>query len=254
MPLGAINFWVGFPMNFEKDQVFHVISRAVDDKKIFDREEERYRFIFQVYAANFGKSGFNLQRKDIVETAKLLLAGKEPSSKIIVKEHEPLVHILDFCLVMNHYHFCLVPDQEKGMPIFMGRLNVGFAKYFNLKYGRKGALFGSRYRRIPVETDLQMERLSRYINVINPLDVFQPGWRERGLKNEDAAFEFLRNYEFSSFPEKLGERNSKILAPRQIREKYGLESSVKREFLEYIEFVKDFLGQNVFSGDKLFSE
>ena len=39
-------------MLYLKGQPFHIISRAVDEKKIFDNDADCYRFIFQMYAAN----------------------------------------------------------------------------------------------------------------------------------------------------------------------------------------------------------
>lgn len=124
--------------------------------------------------------------------------------------------------------------------------------YFNIKYQRKGSLFGSRYKIVPVESEFQSDAVSRYVSIINPLDVYQPGWRERGLKNPEEAFNFLENYQFSSFPERIEKRKSKILAPREILEEYGLGGGLTKE--EYQEFVKDFLKGQTFSLDPLFIE
>ncbi len=223
---------------FEEYQLFHIISRAVDEKKIFEYEDDRFRFILQVYAANIGRPAYNLRGKDVNKAARDLLQGIDPPANFIVKEHNPLVHILDFSLVMTHYHFYLAPVSKNSIPTFFGKLNNGFAKYFNLRHGRKGALFGSRYQSIPVKTDFQAEAVSRYVSIVNPLDIFQPGWREAGLKDLDRALEFLRNYQFSSFPDKIKERNSKILAPKEIREQYGIEFIDRKD---YLAFVNDFL-------------
>ncbi len=223
---------------FGEYQLFHTISRAVDERKIFKDEDDRLRFIFQIYAANIGKPAYSLHRKDVNRVAKDLLKGIEPPTGFVIREHGPLVHLLDFSLVMTHYHFYLVPISENSISTFLRKLNNGFAKYFNLKHGRKGALFGSRYQSIPVETDFQAEAVSRYVSIVNPLDIFQPDWRENGLKNPDLALEFLRNYQFSSFPDKIKERNSKILASKEVREQYGIEF-ISRE--DYLSFVKDFL-------------
>lgn len=236
---------------FEKNQPFHIVSRAVEERKIFEKEEDCYRFLFQIYAANVGKPGLNLWKKDIIKVAKALLEGEEVSSKFILKEYPPLVYILDFSLVVTHDHFYLVPSQENGVPLFMKKLNGGFAKYFNLKYGRKGALFGSRYKSIPVKTESQSDAVSRYINIINPLDVFQPNWREKGIENWQEAYKFLESYQFSSFPEKIGKRNSKIVAPQEIRERYGLKLVNKEE---YIQFAKEFLQQHLSSAQPFFLE
>lgn len=228
---------------FEKNQPYHIISRAVEERKIFEKEEDCFRFIFQIYAANVGKPAFKLWQKDVIWAARRLLKGKEVSAKFVVQEHPPLVHILDFSLVVNHYHLYLVSNIENGVPIFMKKLNGGFAKYFNLKYGRKGSLFGSRYTSVSVKTVLQSDAVSRYVSIINPLDVYQPGWRREGLKNKEEAFNFLMHYQFSSFPDNMKMRRSKIIAPQQISERYRGLANFNEE--DHLQFVQDFLEQRL---------
>jgi len=226
---------------FEKNQPFHIVSRAVEGRKIFAEEEDCYRFIFHFQAANLGRRGSNAHGKDIIKAAQSLLQGEKISPKFIIEEHPPLVYLLDFSLVLNHYHFYFLPNIENSVPLLMQKLNNGFAKYFNLKHNRKDALFGRRYKSILVESESQSDAVSRYISIVNPLDVFQPGWREAGLQDWKKAFEFLENYQFSSFPDKIGKRNSGILAPKEILEKYSLLVEVGPE--EFRKFVEEFLKQ-----------
>jgi len=235
----------------EKEQPLHIISRAVDERKIFAEEADCYRFIFQIYAANIGKPNFNLRRLNVVKVAQSLLNGEEISDEFIIKEHPPLVNILDFALNITHYHFYLLPLNENSIPVFMQKLNIGFAKYFNLKHGRKGSLFGSRYKSIPIETDFQSDAVSRYISVINPLDIYQPGWRENGLIDAKRALEFLENYEFSSFPDKIKRRKSKILADEEVLNKYCLDENSKDD---YFNFIKEFLDQRTSSYQEFWGE
>lgn len=168
----------------------------------------------------------------------MLLNGQD-IPQLIIKEHPPLVHLIDFSLVVNHYHFYLVANIENSVPLFMNRLNGGFAKYFNFKHKRKGTLFSSRYQAILIKDDLQSDAVSRYVSIINPLDVFQPGWRKKGLNDEKEALKFLKIYQFSSFPDRIEERNCKILAPRETLEKYGFPAVNYKK--DYMEFVKEFL-------------
>lgn len=237
---------------FEKNQPFHIIAKAIEKRDIFKEEEDCYRFLFQLQAANIGSPAPNLWKKDIVKAAQALLAGEEIPSKFIIKEHEPFVNFLDFSLVVTHYHLYLVPNIENGVPLFMKRLNGGFAKYFNLKYNREGALFGSRYKSIPVKTRFQSDAVSRYVSIINPLDVYQPAWRENGLRSLKDALYFLENYDFSSFPDRAGKRRSKILAPQHILEAYCSSSVLSTD--EYFQFVNDFLSQKLSSFSHLFLE
>lgn len=224
---------------FEKDQPIHIISRTVEGIKTFKEKEDCFRFVFHFYAVNFGKRAPHVRGMDIIKAGEALLWGEKIPSDFIIVEHPPLVHLIDFSFVLNHYHFYLLPNIENIIPVFMQKLNNGFAKYFNLKHGRKDTLFGSRYKSILVETEFQSDAVSRYVRIINPLDVFQPGWREKGLRNWQEAFKFLENYEFSSFPDKIGKRNSGILAPKDILERYSFKISQE----EYRKFVEEFLKQ-----------
>ena len=226
------------PREFDINYPVHIISRAIEGAKVFNNEEDCFRLIFQAHAINVGRAVRNLWRQDIIRVAQAILFGEEISSKFIIKEHSPLVHFLDFALVVNHDHFYLVPTAENSIPIFTKRLNNSFAQYFNLKHKRSGTLFDGRYRSIVTKTQFQADAVSRYVSVINPLDVFQPGWRDDGLKNFNEAFEFLKTYQFSSFPDRIGERRSKILAAPQILEKY---LTIGADTETYQEFAKNFL-------------
>lgn len=237
----------------EINQPAHILSRAVEGIKIFQHKDDCYRFIFQIYAANFGSPGSNLRRRDVKKAAQTLLRGENILPNLVINLHEPFVYILDFALVMNHFHFYLMSNIENGVPFFMQRLNAGFAKYFNFKYQRRDTLFGNRYKSILVKKDFQSDAVSRYISIINPLDIYEPGWRIGGLRDWEQALKFLKNYEFSSFPDKIGIRNSKILAPKEILEKYSFIGAPGNE-LEYLDFAKDFLKEKLNSFQALLIE
>ena len=234
---------------FIKNQLVHITSRALVN--IFKKKEDCYRFIFQFYAVNLGKKGFNLKNKDMIKAGQALLRGEKVPERFVVERHPPIVDLLDFSLVANHYHFYLLLKKDNGIPILMQKLNDSFARFFNLLHGRKDALFGSRYKNVIVKTDFQSYAVSRYVSIINPLDVFQPGWREKGLKNPKEAFNFLENYEFSSFPDKICRRFSRILAPQKVLKQYAPFWGNEKE---YREFVKEFLKEKKASFQPLFIE
>ena len=48
----------------------------------------------------------------------------------------------------------------------------------------------------------------RYINIKNVLDVYQPKWQEKGLRDISGAVRFLTQYGYSSFPDLFAERSS----------------------------------------------
>ncbi len=236
---------------FEENQPLHILSRFVEERAIFKNEENCYRFVFQIYAANIGRPTFNIHRVDIVKAAQALLNGEEISSKFIIKEHPPLVHLFDFVFPITHFHFYLLATSKKNLALFMKKLKGGFARYLNLKNSRQGVVFNGPYKSIQVKNPIQSDALIRYITIVNSLDVYQVGWREKGLKNLKEAYDFLKNYQFSSFPDRIGQRRAKILAPDEIFEKYSLKMGEEGEFNK---FVKDFLEQKSNSFNSFFLE
>jgi len=231
-------------ISFDKSLPYHIIIRAVEGREIFSKEEDCYRFIFQMHAANIGEPAHNLKLKDVIKAAKALLEGGEIPKDFVIIKHPPLVYIVSFNLVWDHNHFIFVPTVENAIPKCIQKLNTGFAMYYNLKHGHKGNLFTKPYKIVPIQTNFQLDAVLRYVNVKNSLDVYQPGWREKGLKDEKGALEFLNNYQFSSFPDLFGKRNSKILAPREILEKH-LGREITESKIEFLNFIKDYLQNNL---------
>lgn len=238
---------------FEKGKPYHIISRAIDGREIFGKEEDCYRLVFLMYTATIGSPAPHVRPKDIIKAGRALVKGEEIPSDLIIVEHDPLVYVLSFALVIDHDHLELVPNVKNGIPKYMQKMNGSFGKSFNLKNNRYGSLFIRPYKAVLVETDFQQSALKRYINVVNPLDVCVPGWREKGIKNWEKAFECIKNYPFSSLPDFLGLRHSKILAPEEILERYfGKQLSEDRA--DYIKFVEDYLKQNLADLTSIFLE
>lgn len=196
----------------EKIRPYHIVAKAADGKGIFESEDDSSRFIFQMYAANIGRPAINLYRKDIKKASQALLSGESLPKGFLVKEHEPLVDIFSFALVKDHYHLGLVPSVRDGIPKFMQKLNLAFAKYFNMKYKRHGMLFEGRFAGAPITSPAQLNVILRYINVKKVLDIHEPGWSTAGLKDKKAALDFLSVYPYSSFPDLFKERSSKLVS------------------------------------------
>ena len=181
----------------EKVRPYHILGKAVEGKEIFDHEEDRARFVFQMYAANIGKPVINLYRKDIFQISNAILQGETIPKGFVQKEHDPLVHLFSFVLGKDRYHFGMVPAEKEGIPLYMQKLNLGFAKYYNLKNKRAGTLFEGRFKAVPILNPKQLESVVKYINIKKVLDHY----------NQDALLE----YPYSSFPDLFGTRTSHLL-------------------------------------------
>jgi len=191
-------------------ELYHVLNRGVDKRKIFLDDKDYLRFIHNLFEFNdkrwVNNSLYRFSKnKDI----------KDIASPYIKKSRELLVDIHAFCLMPTHYHLLISSKSEDSIPVFMKKLNMGYAKYFNDRYERKGALFESRYKRILVEKDSHFIHLPYYIH-LNPLDLVAREWRERKLGNYNKAMKFLGSYRWSSHLDYLGRNNFPSVTQREI--------------------------------------
>ena len=207
--------------------IFHVLNRGVDKRIIFQDKQDHFRFIRNLYEFNNENriiSGYHYFKKS------------ERTNDIASREIEqkPLVDVLAFCLMPNHYHLLLSPRIEKGIPQFMRKLDIGYAKYFNQKYSRVGALFQGRYKSVPVDSDVHFEHLPFYIH-LNPLDLSYPEWRKNEISDPKGPLEFLKSYRWSSHLDYLGIKNfPSVLNISLLTEIFGGSSGYKEQIESYL--------------------
>lgn len=225
----------------DKIRPYHIASKALEGKPVFEAPEDMARFIFQIYAANMGKPMLNMYRKNIFLASEAILRGEELPAGYLAVEHDPLVGIFSFVVLKDRYCLGLVPTEKDSIARFMHKLNLGFAKYYNLKYKRTGPLFEGRFHASPVSNPQELSRLVRYINIKKVLDAYNPDWINQGLHKTIPAYRFVAEYAYSSFPDLFGERGCLILV-RESRD--TLKSLLGDGFFtpreEYEELVREF--------------
>jgi len=188
---------------------YYIKHRGIEGRQIFFDETDCQRFVYQIYAANFG-SPLNLSEKRLRETALLLLNGKESEKKILRFLRPPLVYLLSFALLKDSFHFILAQRREGGISKFMQKLCGGFVKYFNSRHQRHGPLFAGRFFAFPLEKKEELKEATLYINISPLLIDFK---REEG---PESWLTFLKNFNFCSFPDFIGIRKSHLLPPQNI--------------------------------------
>jgi len=211
----------------------HVLNRGVDKRKIFLDTQNYFRFIHDLFEFNDEDSvntTFHVfKRKYNDNDVRHRNIGNVEGER---KQRKMLVDILAFCLMPNHYHLLLTPRVQNGIALFIKKLNGGYAKYFNAKYERSGALFQGKYKRVIIKDEAHFIHLPYYIH-LNALDLIAPEWRERKLNNFAKAMKFLNSYRWSSHLDYLGKKNFPSITQREFlldffggHEGYG--SSIKR--------------------------
>ena len=123
---------------------------------------------------------------------------------------DPLVKILCYCLMPNHFHLLLKEIREGGISKFMQKFGGGYANYFNFKHQEVGRVFQGVYKAKLVDEEMYLKYLSVYIQVINVLELF-PGGLPAALKDFKNAMKFVEEYPFSSYADYIGLRHSLII-------------------------------------------
>ena len=118
--------------------VYHIIVRGTGRQLIFEDDEDRALFVKRLSETCAEQGGV----------------------------------ILAWCLMANHVHLLLQRDIEV-ISACMQRIEASYAKYFNKRYDRAGALFQGRFTSVPIEGDEQLLTTVRYIHQ-NPVKIGQP--------------------------------------------------------------------------------
>jgi REP element-mobilizing transposase RayT len=76
--------------------------------------------------------------------------------------------VIAYCLMPNHYHFLLRPEEDGALSPFIQRLFNSYTQAFNKQQRRSGTLFQGRAKSVLVDTDEYVLHLCRYIH-LNPV-------------------------------------------------------------------------------------
>ncbi|MBU3925621.1 transposase [Patescibacteria group bacterium] len=174
-----------------KGDIYHILNRGIEKGVIFYELNDYKRFISGLY--KFNNQGPALRLSDEY------LFDNLPVQKKIVE-------ILSWSLMPNHYHLLLQEKVDGGAINFIKRIGNGYTKYFNIKNNRSGYLFQNSAKIILVERNEHFLYLPFYINA-NPIDLIEPGWEGKGIKNKNKVLEFLEKYQWSSYQDHIGTSN-----------------------------------------------
>ncbi len=138
--------------------VYHIVFRGVNQQNLFEEK------------ADFEKL------KDTVKNVK----------------EEMKFEIYAYCFMSNHVHIVLKEMHAGEISLIMKRILTKYARWYNIKYGRSGALIANRYKSAPVEIDEYYLQLIRYVHQ-NPLKA--------------GVVKFLEEYKYSSYGDYINDGN-----------------------------------------------
>ena len=199
---------------------YHILNRGVEKRKVFMESGDYLRFVHDLYVFN-----------DENTTPNYVVKKRHA---IDMNSRRPLVYIHAYCLMPNHYHLLLSPAVENGIPLFIKKLAMGYAKYFNEKYSRFGSLWQGKYKKILIKKDAHFFYIPYYIH-LNPLDLSMPEWREGKIQNYKKALEHLSSYRWSSHLDYAGQKNfPSVIYNKILSDILGKPEDYKKQIREII--------------------
>lgn len=217
-------------------EYFHIYNRGNSKQKIFLDDEDRDRFIKLLYLSN---SKININFRDNIVEAKIDVWDFDRGDQI--------VSIGAWVLMPNHFHLYLISpipgigeESELLITLFMRKLCVGYANYFNKKYNRTGALFEGKFKAVHVFSDTQAKYLFSYIH-LNPIKLIDPTWKTLGIKDIDKALLFLSEYKWSSYLDYVGVKRKEILILNRenFPDYFSNTLNFNKEILEWLKIKED---------------
>ena len=88
----------------------------------------------------------------------------------IVKQ-EMDFEIFAYCFMSNHVHIVLKERNIGDISLIMKRILTKYARWYNIKYGRSGALIANRYKSVLVEENKSFSAFAFdfSVNIPNPI-------------------------------------------------------------------------------------
>ncbi len=203
-----------------EDNYYHIYNRGVDKRDVFLDDNDYWRFIISVVLLNEKQDGLMIRWRDFRKSNKASTLAEFLT--LNVRKREPLVEIVGYSLLSNHFHLLLKQISEKGIEKFMQKLGNSYTKYFNEKYQRNGSLFQGTFKSSYIESNSQLLRMSVYVN----------------CNSEIHKVSSAREYKWCGYPEYIGKTNSKLCTKKDILSHFKNKS----DFQEYAnENILDFM-------------
>ena len=154
---------------YSESGIYHVMLRGINRQDIFECPDD-YQMFLNILVHLVDRHG-------------------EDGAKL-----PPLCTFYAYCLMNNHVHL-LIRERKENISEIMKRIGVSYARYYNGKYERNGALFEDRFRSEAVNSMEYFMKLLQYIHQ-NPV--------KSGIARE------VSDYQWSSWSEYEGRPGLKI--------------------------------------------
>jgi len=200
------------PYRFEPcvtGEIYHIFNRSVGKNPIFSDSAYCHRFLELLSYYRFERPSHKFSVYN-----RLPFAAKQ-EYLVRLQSQPTLIDILIYCLMPNHFHLIVRQKRDNGIREFATRLQNGYAKYFNVKTNRYGAVFQAMFKSVRIETDEQIQHVARYIH-LNPHTATLTSLSE------------LESYPWSSLQEYTGKRKTDWLETATLSALYKTTEALKK--------------------------
>lgn len=180
-------------------EVYHVYNRSVGSQPIFLLPSDYKRALDVASFYSYTKTPLRFSHFNRLEADK-----KENFLSELKSNFSKQVDLWSFCLIPNHFHFLVKQTEDFGITAFVRNFQGSYAKYFNIKKRRHGALFQTQFKAVRIETEEQLLHVCRYIH-LNPFS-----------SSVVKSVGELEDYQWSSLPDFLGKRSLELSNPKFI--------------------------------------
>ncbi len=200
-------------------ETYHVFNRSVAGQTIFEHAKDYQRMydLLNFYRFSGVKDSFSHFNRLSTEAKVLYLSN-------VKAMHSTLVSISAFALMPTHFHMVVRQEQDSGISMFLARVQNGYAKYFNIKRKRFGAMFQSMYKAVRIESEEQYMHTIRYIH-LNPMTV--------GMLVQAQE---LEQYPWISYMDYVGNRADSMVDTSFIWEQFHSIESFRAFTLDQIDY------------------
>lgn len=192
---------------FVNNEYYHIYNRGVAKAPIFLLNRNYQQFLHTLLYYQYADIPIRLSLFD--------------PKKYIYSPKNKLVEIVCYCSMPNHFHLVLKQIQEGGITRFMGLISNSYTRYFNTKNQRVGPLFQGEFKAKLVNTNEQLNHLSRYIH-LNPLVAY--------------LTKSLTSYRWSSYLEYIGASDTKFFSKEIILDQFPNREDYRRFVLDQIDY------------------
>jgi REP element-mobilizing transposase RayT len=223
---------------FSNGSFIHVYNRGNKKADIFKDDDDKWRFLKILCYFNDEYAPIQIFRElEFFKRHKNLKSFNRPQNWPI---RNPLVEILSYRLMQNHYHLLLRVLNVAGVTEFMRKLGTGYTNYFNSKYGETGKVFQGSYKARAIEDENYLQYIDGYIHIINSLDAYELSSVD-ALKRIDEVFDSILDDPFCGLGERFGVRNLSIINGAYLNNKFK-DLKIYKKFAQDVVLSSNFKG------------